>query len=238
MAALNIISAGAAKSIVNAVAGSEAVRERVQVHARFGAVGAMLKEVESGCACDVVILTDTLLNRLIDQGEVRLDSMIDIGHVRTGIAVHCDRGPQDAMAQADLRTCLLSADRILCPDPAVASAGRMLMRAIEAVDILDQVQGKLVFFSDGLGVVDGLSRCADQNTVGVIQVSEIVACQHLSLMGVLPEDPDEKIVYSIAISNGTENRVEAERFVQALLEDKQRLLRYGFIPSGPLVSAV
>ena len=219
MAALNIISAGAAKSLVSAVADKATVTGQVCVRTKFGAVGAMLQEVESGSSCDIIILTDTLLKRLILQGRVRPDSMVHIGHVKTGIAVCCNGSAPDAQDALDLRTHLITAEQVLCPDPAVASAGRMLVRALDQLGAAEQLRDKLVYFNDGLGVIEALLKSENKNTIGVIQVSEIVSCQELSLIGVLPEDSKEKIIYSIAISNNSENTAEAEQFVQALLAE-------------------
>src|SRR5262245_7201105 len=85
--ALNILSAGAAQSVVEETTVRVTVDEGCKVHAAFGAVGAMKARLLAGEPADVIILTAALIEELAASGHVVPASQCDLGTVGTGVAV-------------------------------------------------------------------------------------------------------------------------------------------------------
>ncbi|MGO3124116.1 MAG: molybdate ABC transporter substrate-binding protein [Advenella sp.] len=230
MTTLNIISAGAAKAIVTAVAEQTITDKLTFVNTKFGAVGALLKDVEAGNAFDVIILTNIMIDQLVRNGYLDPDSKVDIGSVSTGVAVHHESDYKNNYETLDVRSILLDADRLVCPDPSVASAGRVLLQALSKLELFEEVKNKLEFFENGAKTIEELTIRTDQKTIGIVQVSEIVANRNLVLLHSLPERLQEKIIYSVAISNKATDNQYSRIFVNKLTQDKDFLKKAGFDP--------
>ena len=104
MNTLNIVSAGAARAVVEKLVGILQQEDAgLVVHARYGAVQDMKACVMVQEAVDVVVLTDRLLHELADNSLVVAGSCHDLGAVGTGIAVRADTAPPDVSSPQRLR---------------------------------------------------------------------------------------------------------------------------------------
>ena len=68
---LDLISAGAAKGVVEALSGRFREAHDATIAGTFGAVGAMKEKLLAGAPCDVIVLTQALLDGLATDGHVR-----------------------------------------------------------------------------------------------------------------------------------------------------------------------
>src|SRR5262245_45781277 len=89
---------------------------------------------------DVIILTAALIDELVASGHVVSGSRRDLGTVGTGVAVRAGTPAPDVSSEGALRGNLLAASRIVFPDPAIATAGKVVMRALETLGIADDVR--------------------------------------------------------------------------------------------------
>ena len=92
---LSVLCAGAAQGFVKAMESRFTAQTGVSVATRFGAVGALREALLAGEACDVLIVTDAMVRALISAGQLRADSRIVLGQVRTGMAVREDQAAPD-----------------------------------------------------------------------------------------------------------------------------------------------
>jgi molybdate transport system substrate-binding protein len=121
--ALHVLSAGAAKAVVTALAGTFRQRPGDGVVATFDAAGAVRARLVAGDPCDVVILPKPMLQALADDGHVARESIASLGRVSTGIAIP-HGAPLPAVGNAAaLRTTLERASALYCPDRERATAG-------------------------------------------------------------------------------------------------------------------
>src|SRR5437762_6617633 len=116
-AVLRLLSGGAAQALVTRMQGAFAQTHGVQVHGTFGAVGAMRDKLVAGEACDVLILTQALIEQLAADGRVHADSITPLGIVKTGLAVRAGDAPPDVSTSEALKSALLRASVVYCPDP-------------------------------------------------------------------------------------------------------------------------
>ena len=63
---LRLLSAGAAKGIVEALAPALRHETGVEIVAAFGAVGAIKEALDAGTRCDVIVLTQKMISALAD----------------------------------------------------------------------------------------------------------------------------------------------------------------------------
>ena len=216
MATLNIFCAGAAQAVVTEMAGKFQRDSGNFVAANFGAVGAMKARVVAGEAADVIVLTGALIDELIQQGLVVAGSRVDLGRVGTGVAVRAGTPMPDVSDTRVLRGNLLAAKRILFPDPAVATAGKVMMSALDKLGITDEVKPRLHFFPNGYAAMGDLAQSSGLLEMGITQITEIVANKGVKLVGPLPAEVQNIAVYSAGLAAHSAHPERAKELIRRL----------------------
>ena len=216
MATLNIFCAGAAQAVVTEMAGKFQRDSGNFVAANFGAVGAMKARVMAGEAADVIVLTGALIDELIQQGLVVAGSRVDLGRVGTGVAVRAGTPMPDVSDTRVLRGNLLAAKRILFPDPAVATAGKVVMSALDKLGITDEVKPRLHFFPNGYAAMGDLAQSSGLLEMGITQITEIVANKGVKLVGPLPAEVQNIAVYSAGLAARSAHPERAKELIRRL----------------------
>ena len=230
MAALHLLSAGAAKGLVLALQCELERASGLPLVSTFGAVGAMREQLDGGAPCDAIVLTRSMLDELADAGRVAARSVSDLGWVHTGVAV--PRGAAaSAVADADaLRALLQRASAIYLPDPERATAG---IHALKVLRELGQAQPeRLRAHANGAAAMAALANDADAAAVGITQVSEILYTPGLHLLGALPPPFALATLYSAAVVRAAAHVDAATRLLGLLCAPSQAALRQrsGFEP--------
>src|SRR5438876_882721 len=100
MKTLKLLSGGAAQGLVAQLRERCLSETGCAIEGTFGAVGAMRDRLLAGEPCDLVILTQALVDQLAAEGHVGGASRQPIGVVKTGIAVKAGEDlPDVATAQ-------------------------------------------------------------------------------------------------------------------------------------------
>ncbi|MEK6592293.1 MAG: substrate-binding domain-containing protein [Pseudomonadota bacterium] len=217
MATLRILSGGAAQAVVEKIAEEFRRETGHEISGEFSAVGAMRDKVLAGEAADVVILTAALIDELAVTGHVVAGSRTDLGKVGTGVAVRAGTPLPEVSNPEALRGNLLAAAKILCPDPAVATAGKVVMRMTELLGIADQVRGKMQFFPNGYAAMKYLAASSGSLEMGITQVTEILPNAGVKLAGQLPDALQMKAVYSAGLGARAANADVAKAFIARLV---------------------
>src|SRR3954471_13401751 len=104
---VRFLCAGAAQGLVKALEGPFAARTGARLDGRFGAVGAMKEALLGGAPCDVMVVTDAMVDALCADGRLRADRRAPLGRVRTGVAVRSGSPLPDVSTAAGLKAALL-----------------------------------------------------------------------------------------------------------------------------------
>ena len=219
---LHILSAGAAQSVVEQTAPSFTSDTDCEVNATFGAVGAMKARVLAGEPVDMIILTAALIEDLVASGHVVSASRRDLGTVGTGVAVRAGTPPPDVSSERVLRDQLLAASVIVFPDPAIATAGKVAMRALEALGLVDVLRPRLRFLPNGYAAMNWLAQSHGHMELGITQTTEILANKGVTHAGPLPAALQMKTVYSAAVATGARNPAAARQFITGLTDPAAR----------------
>ena len=197
---LHVLSAGAAKAVVEALAAPFESAANVRIAATFDAAGAVRDALVGGAPCDVVILPAAMQDALAAQGRVDPASVAPLGGVPTGIAVAAgDRWP--AVGDADaLRASLLAATALYCPDIERATAGIHFAGVLRALGIDGPSAAKLRAYPNGARAMAALAAGGVQGAIGCTQVTEILYTPGVALVAPLPAPFRLTTVYSIAVS--------------------------------------
>ena len=216
MATLNIFSAGAAQAVVTRIAEKFQRVSGNPVNAAYGAVGAMKARIVAGETADVIVLTAALIDELIQQGLVVAGSRIDLGKVGTGVAVRAGTPLPDVSNATVLRGNILAATKIVCPDPAVATAGKVVLNVLDRLGIAGQVKERLQYFPNGYAAMAHLAQSTGMREMGITQITEIIANRGVTLVGPLPPMLQNIAVYSVGLAAHSAHPERAQEFIRHL----------------------
>jgi len=209
---LKLLSGGAAQALV----GRLASRCTLPIDGTFGAVGAMRDKLLAGQACDVLILTQALIDELANQGHVRRDTVAPLGVVKTGVAVKTGEARPDVSTPEVLTAALLRAPGVYFPDPEKATAGIHFMKVLKTLRIDEELRERLRTFPNGATAMGEMARSQEPGVIGCTQVTEILHAQGVELVALLPKQFELATVYTAAVCTKAQSQQEAEAFVRLL----------------------
>jgi molybdate transport system substrate-binding protein len=218
---LNVLSAGAAKAVVNGVAATAGVT----VGGAFGAVGVIRDKLIAGEPCDVIVLTRDMIDELAKSGQVDKDTVGSLGRVQTGVAVKAGLKPPDIAQAGGLRSALLAADAIFVPDLRRSTAGRHIATVLDALGIATEVGPRVQEFPNGAAAMRAMGDAHGSRAIGCTQVSEILYTKGVTLVGPLPPEFELATGYAAGVCVGASNAAEAGKFVSLLTGKSSRPLR-------------
>jgi molybdate transport system substrate-binding protein len=221
---LRILSAGAAQAVVERIVPAYTSATGNAVQADFSAVGAMKARVLAGEPVDVVILTRALIDELAASGHVAAGSRRDLGAVATGVAVRAGTPLPDVSDVRKLRGNLLAATKVVCPDPATATAGKAVMQMLDKLGIVAAVQPRMQYFPNGYAAMKWLAESRGLLEMGITQVTEILPNPGVRYVGPLPGELRIATVYSAGLGSRALNGVGAADFIARLTANATRPL--------------
>ena len=213
MATIRILSGGAAQAVVERIT---PVFERDTGHtvtAEFSAVGAMAAKLVAGEPADIVILTAALIDELTAKDWVVPGPRGDLGRVGTGVAVRAGAPLPNVSNIPALRGNMLAATCIVCPDPAVATAGKVVMAVLERLGIADEVRPRMRYFPNGYAAMGALASGSGALELGITQITVILANKGVTLAGPLPHELQAKTVYSAGLAVRAQQPRAAREFL-------------------------
>jgi molybdate transport system substrate-binding protein len=222
---LRLLSAGAAKGIVEALAPTWRHETGAEIIATFGAVGAIKEALDTGASCDVIVLTQKMIGALADEKCVLVDTAAPLGAVRTGIAVRDGDALPDVSDAAALRAALIAANAIYFPDPERATAGVHFMKVLQSLGIDGDVASHLRPFPNGATAMRALADEGQRGGIGCTQMTEIRYTRGVRVVGPLPSGLDLTTVYAAAVTRHAEHPDIAQRFVALLTGPRSKDFR-------------
>ena len=231
MATLNIFCAGAGQAVVSRLAAEMERESGLHFNAEYGAVGAMKARVLSGAATDIVVLTAALIDELITVSEIDAATRVDLGKVGTGVAVRAGTPQADVGSVDLLREQVLAATRIVCPDPAVATAGKVVHKVLDQLGVAAEVTPRLQYFPNGYAAMANLAQSSGEHEMGITQVTEILANPGVTLIGPLPAAVQNMAVYTAGVATRSTHAALAHEFIRRLtaVEAQAGLRAAGFV---------
>lgn len=214
--ALHILSGGAALGLVRQLQPAFEARHGCRIEGTFGAVGAMKDKLLAGAPCDLLILSQALIDQLAAGGQAVPDSVTPIGGVMTGVAVKTGEAPPDVRTPEGLKSALLDAPAVYFPDPEKATAGIHFMKVLRTLGVADALQGRLRTFPNGATAMGALAQAPEGGVIGCTQVTEIIITPGVQLVGLLPEAFALRTVYTGAVASAAQQPALARALLQAL----------------------
>jgi molybdate transport system substrate-binding protein len=232
---LNVLCAGAVKGLAGALQAPFERAHDVAVAATFDAVGALRDRLRGGAACDVLVVTRTMIEALIASGELRPGSGQAIGRVATALAVPAGAPPPASGDAAALAAALRAASALYFPDATRSTAGAHVASMLDRLGLREVLAPRLRMFANGATAMRALAEAGDARALGCTQASEIRATPGVTLAGALPAPFALETVYSGAVATAAANAELAQRFIALLGGGDSRELRRsaGFDDDAP-----
>lgn len=213
MVKLKILSAGAAQAVTEQLIEAFKRETGDEIEADFGAVGAMKARVTAGERVDVIILTQIMIDELAGERLVQRGSRIDLGTVGTGVAVRAGIKTPSVTDASALRAAIRAATTIVFPDPAIATAGKVVIALMEKLGVIEEVRARFQFFPNGYAAMKWLAASNGSGELGITQVTEILPNKGVAYAGPLPAEFQMKTIYSAGVAQQTEHAGLARDFV-------------------------
>jgi molybdate transport system substrate-binding protein len=213
---LNVLSGGAAQAVVNTLRAQFTAQNNAGIQGEFGAVGVMKDKLLGGAPCDVIILTQALIEQLTASGHVLAGSAKALGIVKTGVAVKTGATQPDVRSPAALKAALLAASAIYFPDPIKATAGIHFFKILQTLGIDAELASKLRSFPNGATAMRAMAESNESGLIGCTQVTEILYTPGVKLIGNLPKEFELATVYTAAVCSTSLQRELAAKLVELL----------------------
>jgi molybdate transport system substrate-binding protein len=211
---LHLLSGGAAQGLVTRLQAAFEARHGCRIQASFGAVGLMKEKLLAGDPCDLLILSQKLIDELVAERRADGASMRPVGQVKTGLAMKVGRPPVQVRNEQELRALLQGAGAVYFPDPTKATAGIHFMKVLRALGLAGRPE--LRTFPNGATAMAALAQAPEADAVGCTQVTEILITQGVQLSGVLPPPHELSTTYTAAVARGGDEPELARALIEAL----------------------
>jgi molybdate transport system substrate-binding protein len=197
---LHLLSGGAAQGLVARLQPAFEAKHDCRIQGTFGAVGLMKDKLLAGAPCDLLILSQALIQELGAQGRADAATARAVGGVETGVALKEGRPAVNLRTADELKALLQAAPAIYFPDPAKATAGIHFMKVLQALGADDA--SKLRTFPNGATAMAALAQAPEAEAVGCTQATEILITPGVRLTGLLPPPHGLTTTYTAAVAAG------------------------------------
>lgn len=214
-AELQVLSAGAMRSIVTELTAAFEKETGHTVKLTFGTVGVLKLKLADGAPADVVIMTQEAMQEMAGQGAIVEGSWTAIGRTGIGVAVREGAPKPDISSSEALKQALLATKSLTYVDPAQGgTSGIHFAGVLQRLGIADAVKAKTTLVPGGYPA----ELVAKGNVEMVVhQISEIIPVKGVTLVGPLPKALQKTTVYVAGVTVASASQPASRTFVAFLV---------------------
>ena len=183
----------------------------------FATGGATVKRAQDGETADVVIALRQGIDGLVKDGKAAADNVTVLA--RSGIVVIVRKGaPKPDISSPDaLKRTLLAANAISYVDPASGGAsGIHFAKVLDRLGIANEMPSKTVFPNSKTPAEVGVVVANGEAEIGVHVIQEVISVAGIEIVGPLPGDLQNTIVFATAIMASAKDAAAAKALVHFL----------------------
>lgn len=225
MNSVQLLSGGAAQGLVTRLQDAFESRHGRGIQGTFSAVGAMKDSLLAGTACDVIILTQALIDQLMASGHLVAASAHVVGIVKTGVAVKQGTPSLDVSTPAALKTALLAARGIYFPDPVKATAGIHVLNVLKQLGLDVTLAPRFRTYPNGALAMKAMADADEPELIGSTQITEILNTPGVDLISPLPREFELATIYTAAVSSRAAQPQAAQALIDMLISPDAAALR-------------
>jgi molybdate transport system substrate-binding protein len=204
--AIKILSGGAMRSFLIEAAPLFERASGSRVDIRFALTSALRKEIEDGAIFDIALLPRPELDALVQAGKIAAGTTADVTRSAVGLAVRAGAPRPDIATVEALKRSLRQARSIAYSD---GPSGGYIAALLERLGIAAEMKPKTRLTS---GPVAELVANGEAE-VGMQQIVAILPIKGAELVGPLPSELQNIIVYAAGFSASAAHRDAARAFV-------------------------
>jgi molybdate transport system substrate-binding protein len=183
----------------------------------FATGGGIVKRVQGGDAADVVITLRQGIDTLVKDGKASAGSVTALARAGIFVAVRKGEPKPDVSSPDALKHTLLTAKSISYVDPASGGAsGIHFAKVLDHLGIANEMQSKTVFPNPKTPAEVGALVANGEAEIGVHIIVELISVAGIEIVGPLPGDLQDTIVFSAAIMTGAKDIAAAKALVDFL----------------------
>jgi molybdate transport system substrate-binding protein len=202
----------------------------------FATGGATVKRAQSGEPADVVITLRQGIDSLVKDGKAVADNVTVLARAGIVVAVRKGATKPDISSPDALKRALLAAKSISYVEPASDGAsGIHFAKVLDRLGIANEMKSKTVFPNPKTPAEVGALVANGEAEVGVHIVQELMPVAGIDIVGPLPGDLQDTIVFSAGIMTGAKNAAAAKTLVDFLRtpESAKVIKAKGMEPATP-----
>ena len=202
----------------------------------FATAGATLKRVQGGETADVVIIPQAGINSVVKDGKAVASNVTALARAGIFVAVRKGAPKPDVSSPDALKRTLLAAKSISYVDPASGGAsGIHFAKVLDRLGIANEMKSKTVFPNPKTPAEVGVLVANGEAEIGVHIIQELMPVAGIDLVGPLPGDLQDTIVFSAAIMTGAKDAAAANALVDFLRtpESAKVIKAKGMEPTTP-----
>jgi len=210
---IRVFSGGAPQDVLQVLAPRFEEQTGHRVSFTFAHISIIQKRLAAGERPDVILLPSTVMAAIQDVIALRSDHRAKLARVGIGVVARSGATPPDISTADAVRRMLLEADGIALPRPG-GPAGNHVMRILMELGIADAVRSKLRHKP----AIDGGAELVGtgEADVGLYLASEVRSAKGTELIGMLPPELQNYVVYEVAVTAQNAQPQFAFEFVEFL----------------------
>lgn len=224
---LTISAAVSLRDAFNEIAEIHQQRTGTKILFNFGASGTLQKQIESGAPADL----------FASAGARQMDDLVAGGFVtpetrsvfaRNELVLIVPAGVASLSSFAELANETIT--KVAVGNPKTVPAGQYTKQTLTNLNLLPQIQGKLIFAEDVRQVLDYVVR--DEVEAGIVYSSDALSAgDKVRVVARAAEESHDPILYPIAIVKDSKQAAAAQKFIDLVLSSAGQdiLSKYGFL---------
>lgn len=207
--AIQVLGGGAMRRFMTEAIPPFERASRTKVEARFALTSTLAKEIENGAMFDVALLPRPELDALARQGFIAAGTQTDVTRSAVGLCVRAGAPKPDIATVDAFKRALLGARSLGYSD---GPSGAYVAGLLQRLGIAGEMKPKTRLTSAPVAEL----VAAGEAEIGIQQIVAIVPVKGADLVGPLPSELQNIIVYAAGLSANAANADAARAFVAFL----------------------
>ncbi len=210
---LKILSGGAMRSLMTDLVPLFEQAGGVKVAIEFRLTSVLQKEIEDGAVFDIALLPRPELDGLARVGRIAAATIADITRSSVGLAVRAGAPKPDIATVEGLKQALLNASSIAYSD---GPSGAYIASLLERLGIADAMKSKTKLTSRPVAEL----MASGEAEIGMQQIVAILPIEGAELVGPLPSELQNVIIYAAGVSTSAQNDAGAKNCIDFMRSPK------------------
>jgi molybdate transport system substrate-binding protein len=212
-AEITVISGGGIRSLMTELGQQFERKSGHKLSVSYGISAQLRAQIEAGSRFDLAILTEPVPEQLVTKGYIRVP-VVRIARVGIGVAIREGEPKPDISSSDAFKRTLLTAKSISYASQ--SGSGVHFTRVIERLGIAEAIKAKASIVAGGaVAVVGPVAR--GEVELGISAVPDIVATPGAELLGPLPPELQNYIVFTGGVAVGANEPTAAQTLIDFLI---------------------